>query len=151
MLSGVTDCRRSQKWGCRGRLALGFKSRCSSHTRKRTTQFWGTRERGLCSFGGVAGENHAALAEWGPCGGDTPDGARSLNHELLLLFLRHSTPDMAERERGVLSIIVYCSPLAPRVCSVTRSQDGDGEGKCLGQTQSAAQADGRGRQRPTQR
>ena len=28
MLAGVTDCRRSWKWGCRGRLVLGFKTRC---------------------------------------------------------------------------------------------------------------------------
>ena len=45
MLAGVTDCRRSQKWGCRGRLALGFKPRCSSHTRERTMRFWRRRER----------------------------------------------------------------------------------------------------------
>ena len=31
MLAGVTDCGRSQKWGCRGRLALGFKPRRGSH------------------------------------------------------------------------------------------------------------------------
>ena len=36
----LSDCRRSRKWGCRGRLALGFKPRCSSHTRERTTQLW---------------------------------------------------------------------------------------------------------------
>ena len=45
------------------------------------------------------GENHAALAEWGPHGGDSADGAWSLNHRLLLLFLRYSTPDWAEGER----------------------------------------------------
>ena len=44
------------------------------------------------------GENHAALAEWGPRGGDSADGAWSLNHRLLLLFLRYSTPDWAEGE-----------------------------------------------------
>ena len=31
MLAGVTDCRRSWKWSCRGRLVLGFKPRPSSH------------------------------------------------------------------------------------------------------------------------
>ena len=45
-------------------------------------------ERGPRGFGGEGGENHAALAEWGPCGGNTADGAGSLNHGLLLLFLR---------------------------------------------------------------
>ena len=31
MLVGVTDCGTSWKWGCRGRLALGFKPRRGSH------------------------------------------------------------------------------------------------------------------------
>ena len=31
MLAGVTDCGRSQKWGCRGRLVLGYKPRHGSH------------------------------------------------------------------------------------------------------------------------
>ena len=37
-------------------------------------------ERGPHSFGGVGGENHTALAEWGPRGCNTADGARSPNH-----------------------------------------------------------------------
>ena len=41
MLAGVTDYRRSQKWDCRGRLALGFKPGVAT----------------------VPGEDHAALAE----------------------------------------------------------------------------------------
>ena len=68
-------------------------------------------ERGPRSFGAEEGENHAALAEWGPCGGDTPDGARSLNHELLLLFLRHSTPDMAEREGRTVCVCGFSKGL----------------------------------------
>ena len=39
-----------------------------------------------------------ALAEWGPCGGYTAGGARSLNHRLVLLFLRYGTLDLAEGE-----------------------------------------------------
>ena len=35
MLAGVTDCRRSQKWGCKGRWALGFKPRPGSHRESR--------------------------------------------------------------------------------------------------------------------
>ena len=31
MLAGVIDCGRSWKWGCRGRLVLGFKPRSGSH------------------------------------------------------------------------------------------------------------------------
>ena len=72
MLAGVTDC-RSWKWGCKGKLALGFKPR------------HGSQARG----------NHVALAEWGPRGIDTADGAGSLNHGLLL-FLRYGTPDWAK-------------------------------------------------------
>ena len=34
MLAGVTECRRSQKWGCKGRWALGFKPRRGSHRRR---------------------------------------------------------------------------------------------------------------------
>ena len=34
MLAGVADCGRSWKWGCRGRLVLGFKSRCNNHDKK---------------------------------------------------------------------------------------------------------------------
>ena len=34
MLAGVTDCGRSRKWGYRGRLALGFKPRHSSHRKE---------------------------------------------------------------------------------------------------------------------
>ena len=33
MLAGVTDWGKSRKWGCRGRLALGFKPRHGSHAR----------------------------------------------------------------------------------------------------------------------
>ena len=100
MLAGVTDCRRNQKWGCRGRLALGFKPRRGSPAR-----------RGPCGFGGVGGEDHAALAEWGPSGGDTADGARSLNHGLLLLFLRYSTPDWAEGEGRTVCVYGYSKGL----------------------------------------
>ena len=34
MLAGVTDCRRSQNWDCKGRWALGFKPRPGSHRRR---------------------------------------------------------------------------------------------------------------------
>ena len=94
MLAGVTDCRRSRKWGCRGRLALGFKPRRGSHRDSGPRGLEGEK-RGLCglggegrgprSFGEVKREDHVALAEWGPHGGNTADGARSLNHGLLLL------------------------------------------------------------------
>ena len=37
MLAGVADCGRSQKWGCRGRLALGFIPRSGSHDKRNHT------------------------------------------------------------------------------------------------------------------
>ena len=52
MLAGVTDFRRSQKWGCRGRLALGFKPRHGSHTggEPPTLAEWGPRGFGVLPF-----------------------------------------------------------------------------------------------------
>ena len=57
--------------------------------------------------GGEGGEDHVALAEWGPCGGNTADDAGTLNHRLLLLFLRHGTPDWAEGEGRTVCICGY--------------------------------------------
>ena len=57
MLAGVTDCRTSWKWGCRERLALGFKPRCSSHDRGGPRSFCGVgtlrlgQQSGPCGFG----------------------------------------------------------------------------------------------------
>ena len=111
MLAGVTDCRRSWKWGCRGRLVLGFKPRRGNHVGERIKQLWQRRERGPHSFGRLGAENHAALAEWGPCGCDTVDGAGSLNHGLLLLFLRYGTPDWTEGEGRTVCICGYSKGL----------------------------------------
>ena len=43
----------------------------------------------------------------GDCGGDTADGARSLNHGLLLLFLRYGTPDWAQGEGRTVCVYGY--------------------------------------------
>ena len=56
---------------------------------------------------GEGRENHAALAEWGPRGCDIADGARSLNHGLLLLFLRYGTPDWAQGEGRTVHLWVF--------------------------------------------
>ena len=70
------------------------------------------RRREPRGFGRVAGgENHEALAEWGPQSSDTADGAGSLNHGLLLLFLRYSTPDWAEGEGKTVCICGYSKEL----------------------------------------
>ena len=63
-------------------------------------------------FGREEGENHLALAEWGPCGSYTDDGAGSLNHGFLHLFLRYVTPryvtpDWAEREGRTVHLWVF--------------------------------------------
>ena len=70
MLAGVTDCRRSWKWGCRGRLAVGFKPRHGSlreggprgsEGEERGPCGFGGEERGSCSFGEVNREDHVVL------------------------------------------------------------------------------------------
>ena len=50
------------------------------------------------AFWGEKREDHAVLAEWGPRGSNTADGAGSLNHGLLH-FLRYGTPDWAKGKR----------------------------------------------------
>ena len=62
--------------------------------------------RGLHGLEGEGRENHAALAEWGPRGGNTADGAGTLNHGLLLL-LRYGTLDWAEGEGRTVCICGY--------------------------------------------
>ena len=56
-------------------------------------------------------EDHAALAEWGPRGSNRADGARSLNHGFLLLFLRYGSPDWAEGEGRTVCICGYSKGL----------------------------------------
>ena len=51
MLAGVIDCKRSQKWGCRGRLALGEDHEVLGEERE-DDAVWG-----------VKGEDHVALEE----------------------------------------------------------------------------------------
>ena len=134
MLAGVTDCRRSREWDCRGRLELGFKPRGSSHTRgrephgsegeERGPYSSGGEERGPRSFGEVNREDHVVLKErredhvvlgcsflphgfglTGDCGSHTADGARSLNHRLILLSLRYGTLT-GQREKEGLCVSV---------------------------------------------
>ena len=47
----------------------------------------------------------------GDCGGHTADGARSLNHRLLL-FLRYGTPDWAKGEGMTVCICGYSKELS---------------------------------------
>ena len=97
MTAGITDCRRSRKWGCRGRRRWDLNSGTAVKP-----------ERGLCSFGREKREDHAALAEWGPRGCDTADGAGSLNHGLLLLFLRYGYPGLGRgRKKDCVPVWVF--------------------------------------------
>ena len=80
---------------------------CSLEGEEREPRDLDEEGRGPRSFEGVEGENHAALTEWGPHGSNTADGAGSLNHRLLLLFLRYSTPDWAEGEGRTVCICGY--------------------------------------------
>ena len=43
----------------------------------------------------------------GDCNSHTADGAGSLNHGLLLLFLRHGTPDWAQGEGRTVHLWVF--------------------------------------------
>ena len=75
---------------------LGFKPRHSSHTRE---DYSALVEKG---------EDHAALAEWGPHGSDTDNDARSLNHGLLLLFLRYGYPGLGRgRKKDCVPVWVF--------------------------------------------
>ena len=116
---GVTECGRSRKWGCRGRLTLGFKPRLDSHTRgwdyaalaeEAGETLPGRKgEKGLLLVGHEKVPHVSGLT--GDCGSHTANGARSLNHGLLLLFLRYGTPDWAEGEGRTVCICGYSREL----------------------------------------
>ena len=111
MLAGVADCRRSRKWGCKGRWALGLKPRPGSH-RKGGPQGFGRERRGSCSFGEVKGrgprgsvvnrKDHAVLR------GKEEDHAvlkgKEEDHEVLECFFLQrslgSRRDFAGKKRG---------------------------------------------------
>ena len=61
MLAGVTDCRSSRKWGCRGRLALGIKPRHRSLEREDHAVLKEKREDYVVL--GEKGEDDGALAK----------------------------------------------------------------------------------------
>ena len=103
MLAGVTDCRRSQKWGYRGRRALGFKPRHGSRIKRgphnsegeeRGPCGFGGEERGSCSFGEVNREDHVVLGcSFLPRGlGSRRDFAGKKRGERLLLVGREKVP-----------------------------------------------------------
>ena len=83
--------------GLQRKMGTGIKLRRSSHIRERTTQLWRRRGR----------EDYAVLAEWGPRAGNRADGAGSLNHRLLLLFLRYGTLDWAQGEGRTVCVCGY--------------------------------------------
>ena len=88
MLAGVTDCRRSQIWSCRGRLELGFKTQAWQPNSAEDHTFWGEKR-----------EDHAALVEWEPHGlGESQDHV-ALGCSFLPRGLG-SKRDFARKKRG---------------------------------------------------
>ena len=108
MLAGVTECGRSQKWGCRGR----FKPRHGGHTREDHVALGcSLLPRGLGSRRDITGREgvkglllvgHEKVLHGfgltGDHGGDRADGARSLNHGLLLRSW-DTVPRTGQREK----------------------------------------------------
>ena len=100
VLAGVADCRRSQKWGCKGRWALGFKPRRGSH-RERGPR--GSEGKGRGPRGSeVNRKDHAVLKERrGPRGSE---GVNREDHVVLgCFFLPHSLGsrrDFAKKKKG---------------------------------------------------
>ena len=62
-------------------------------------------ERGLLLLGHEKVPQGFGLT--GDCSSYTADGAISLNHGLLLLFLRHGTPDWAQGEGRIVHLWVF--------------------------------------------
>ena len=67
------------------------------------------REKGLLLVGREKVPHGFGLT--GDCGSHTADGARSLNHGFLLLFLRYGSPDWAEGEGRTVCICGYSKGL----------------------------------------
>ena len=62
-------------------------------------------EKGLLLVGHEKVPHGSGLT--GDCGSHTADGARSLDLELLLLFLRYGTPDWAQGEGRTVHLWVF--------------------------------------------
>ena len=62
-------------------------------------------EKGLLLVGHEKVTHGSGLT--GDCGGDTADGAGSLNHGLILPFLRYGTVDWAEGEGRTVHLWVF--------------------------------------------
>ena len=108
MLVSVADCGRSQKWGCRGRLALGFKSRHGSHYKK----------------------NHAAFGLPSPCSLGSQKVRRSSDAELSLSSSEECRRDAAGR-KGVKGLLLVSLEKVPHGFGLTGdrgSNTADGAG-----------------------
>ena len=93
MLADIADCGRSQKWGCRGRLALGFKPRHGSHARKGPCGFWQERE------------NCTALGLPLPCSLRSWEARYSNDSELSLSILEECRRD-TKGSKGVKGLLL---------------------------------------------
>ena len=88
--SSVANCGRSRKWGCRGRLALGFKPRLGSHNKR----------------------NHVALGLPLPLSLGSQKARCSSNAELSLSSLDECRRDAAGR-KGVKGLLLVGHKKAP--------------------------------------
>ena len=76
-------------------------------------------EKGLLLVGHEKVPHGFGLA--GDCGSHTADGAGSLNHRLLLLFMRYGTPDWAEGEGRTVGILEDFSILLKTLSHYSKS------------------------------
>ena len=109
MLAGVTDCRRSQKWGCRGIFAPGFKP-VAAATQGRATGS-SVRLGETCGFGQVVelcilGWNHAVLGLPLPCSLRSWKTRCSSNAKLSLSSLEECRRDAVGRKRVKALLLV---------------------------------------------
>ena len=104
MLAGVANC-GSQKWGCRGRLAPGFKPRLGSHDKK----------------------NHMALGLPLPCSLGSWKARCSCDAELSLSSLEECRRN-AEERKGVKGLLLVCHEKVPCGFGLRTGDTVDGAG-----------------------
>ena len=118
LLASVASCGRSQKWGCRGILVLGFKPRHGSHDRKNHVA--------------LAEKNHVALARENltafgfplPCSLGSQKAGCSSDAELFLSSLEECRRDTVGR-KGVKGLLLVGHEKAPCGFGIRTGDPGD--------------------------
>ena len=133
MLAGVADCGRSRKWGCRGRLAQGFKPKCSSHAIGRSTGLWQEgrpTKPTKCGFGEVW--SHMTLGLPLPLSFGSWKATCSSDTELSLSSLGEGRRDASGR-KGVKGLLLVGHKKVPHGFGLRTGDPGDtadGSGNC---------------------